>query len=242
MSILPEGLVDHPACTSVAAYLGRLAPYTTWPSVAELDALFADRLRLPDAVALESQPPGKKARGRDAIYEVRIHETRRIPTRPDSWHDLMNLLVWCAYPRSKRALSARQHANVTRQVPSDATKLPARRTREGDALAMLDEGGALLLVRPSSAHLALDRPDHVAREIREGHATLRLFGHALLEAVALGQLTEQRDLRSAVTVLHAEDDDAADTQLAARLSDPGAFQSPDAAQTLWLGPLLAARA
>jgi hypothetical protein len=174
--------------------------------VRELDALLRDRLAWPDSVALESQPDKKRRRrrrgqresvARDALYEARIHEDRRIPTREASMHDLANALVWAAFPRSKRALVARQYAALVAQVPDVVVdRLPGARTKERDALAMLDEGGLVLLVArddddarlraPTRIRDACARADHAElARLREARAfTPFVFGHALLEHVA----------------------------------------------------------
>src|SRR5262249_47210593 len=36
-----------------------------------------------------------------ARYETRIFETGEVQTRPGSWHDLFNALVWLAFPKTK---------------------------------------------------------------------------------------------------------------------------------------------
>lgn len=240
-----------PAFRSVAPYAARLLGLTAWPAVEALDVLYRDRLALSPAVALEAQRPGTgrgQPRGRGAVYEVRIHSLRRIPTRPASWHDLMNLLIWCAFPLAKRALTQRQHAIVEGRVSAEATSLPRARTREQDALAMLDEGGVLLLHPPGLADEALAQllavPARLEAALEEGRLGLRLFGHALLEAIAAGELA-RRDLRGAVVALaveapHSLEAAAADAGLAAYIADPRHFTAPDPARSLWLRAALAA--
>ena len=84
------------------------------------------------------------------------------------WHDYLNALVWATFPRSKLALHARQHRAVQGWLPADATQLPNARTRELDALALVDEGGVLLL------------------RFRERELPV-IFGHALFESLVFGQ-------------------------------------------------------
>ena len=147
-----QTLLAHPALDAVRPYADRLAPLDAWPSVEVLDSLLSDRLAIEPAVSLERQHGKRKRRraplDRSAIYAVRIHEHRRVPTRERSLHDLTNALVWAAFPRSKRALTARQHAITIARVPPEATSLPNARTREEDALAMLDEGGIVIAAAP----------------------------------------------------------------------------------------------
>jgi hypothetical protein len=104
-----------------------------------------------------------------ALYDARITLDGAVPTRPGSWHDLMNALVWGAFPRAKRALHARQYRAVNERLEPGARRLPATRTSELDALALLDEGGVVVL-----AH-RFDRMD-----------ALVVFGHAIYESLVLG--------------------------------------------------------
>jgi Protein of unknown function (DUF3025) len=101
-----------------------------------------------------------------ALYDARITLDGVVPTRARSWHDLMNALVWGTFPLAKRALHARQHRAIAARVAPGAVRLPPTRTRELDALALLDEGGVVL---PGG---------DVARAI--------VFGHAIYESLALG--------------------------------------------------------
>jgi hypothetical protein len=108
-----------------------------------------------------------------ALYDARITLDRAVPTRPRCWHDLMNALVWGAFPLAKRALHARQYRAVARRLAPGARRLPPSRTPEQDALALLDEGG-VVLVPPD-----VDIDASSAREVI-------VFGHAIYESLALG--------------------------------------------------------
>src|SRR5262249_23742435 len=84
-----------------------------------------------------------------------------------SWHDFLNALVWATFPESKRRIHALQASALVHASAACAHTLPNARTREQDALALLDEGGVLEL----SA---------------EGESLLRGFGHALYEGLVRG--------------------------------------------------------
>jgi hypothetical protein len=77
-------------------------------------------------------PPG----GKDATYEVRVFETGRVETRPDSLHDFFNALAWLAFPRTKAKLNALHAAEIPRER--------GRRGRLRDLLTIFDEGGAIV--------------------------------------------------------------------------------------------------
>jgi hypothetical protein len=139
----------------------------------------------------------------DALYDARITLERVVPTRARSWHDLMNALVWGTFPRAKRALHARQHRAIVERVAPGARTLPPARTRELDALALLDEGGVVL---PEG---------DVARAV--------VFGHAIYESLALG-------VPPAVVAgiaLNAGAPSDVDEELARRIEDGARFRTPD---------------
>ena len=81
------------------------------------------------------------------------------------WHDFMNALVWATFPRAKAALHRQQHALYQAWATPGATRLPNARTREQDGLALVDEGGVVIL--------ASNAGDLVVP-----------FGHALFEGIA----------------------------------------------------------
>ncbi|MCL2449874.1 MAG: DUF3025 domain-containing protein, partial [Polyangiaceae bacterium] len=123
-----------------------------------------------------------------ALYDTRITLDREVPTRPQCWHDLMNALVWGTFPRAKRALHERQYRAIAERIAPGAGALPPTRSRELDALALLDEGGVVLLAsRPEELGGAL-RGDGEAlrRALSEGSARAVVFGHAIYESLVLG--------------------------------------------------------
>lgn len=123
-----------------------------------------------------------------ASYDGRITLAGAVPTRPGSLHDLMNALVWTSFPRSKRAIHARQLQALSAEVDEGAAALPGRRSRLRDRLSMLDEGGLLLVASGPRAPLeeALARADVAALSAHRARGTLAawVFGHAILEHAA----------------------------------------------------------
>jgi hypothetical protein len=203
-----------------------LSALSAWPTL-EAYTEFAERQRSSRAPELErvsfarSFPSPKRGRERSTpldlggLYDGRIALRGEIPCLEGSYHDLFNVLVWAAFPRSKRALHARQFQALTGWVPAGAARLPNRRTREQDALTLFDEGGAILVAA---------RPDAAARVI--------LFGHAVMEHVCF----ERAVVRSAALLLVLGDEEGAatgatlldcvDRALARRLSNPEELRSP----------------
>lgn len=78
-------------------------------------------------------PPGPKR----AAYELQVHETGRVETRPENLHDWFNALCWLAFPRTKACINAMHAA----EIPNEK----GRRGRRRDLLTIFDEGGALVV-------------------------------------------------------------------------------------------------
>ena len=124
----------------------RFANEATFPAPDRIDEVLRDRV--PIRFVRASQHDKR-------LYDARIVNDGEVPTRDGSWHDFLNALVWATFPVAKAALHRRQHQIV---VPG-----AAHRTPEGDALAMIDEGGVFL-------------PQKI------------VFGHAIYEGLVLGRL------------------------------------------------------
>jgi hypothetical protein len=123
----------------------RFARDEAFPSPERIDEVLGDvaPVRFVRALQTDKEP-----------YDARIVHEGVVRTRDGSWHDFLNALVWATFPLAKTALHRRQHEIV---VPG-----ARRRTPEGDALAMLDEGGVFLPKR-------------------------LVFGHAIHESLVLGR-------------------------------------------------------
>lgn len=164
----------HRELWPIARAASCFADRADWPDVAEYGAAFDHGgdptldapVRFEPAPARRRRPPGPIARA--DLYDAMIVQRRVVPTRPRMWHDYLNALVWATFPRSKLAFHERQHAAIERWIPEGATQLPNARTRELDALALVDEGGVLVIV--------------------DGERRIDMvFGHALFEGLVLGQ-------------------------------------------------------
>lgn len=223
---------------SVSALLHR---FDSFPSVEALDEALAPRLP-PRADAaryrLARSEPAPRRRGAPAParYDVRIDRDGEIPTRASNWHDLLNAVVWAAFPRAKSRLSARQrriHEARVRDLAA-AQANPHARRRDQDALALLDEGGLLALCADTARDevtAALHRGDERTLWALEssGAVSVLLFGHALYEHLVHGASS-----RGAVHVIALDDPPRAvdalrervDVTLAARLDDERCFAEP----------------
>jgi hypothetical protein len=177
---------QYPALASTALVARGFAEHATFPTTDELSALMVGQVSASGApIVFERQTKKTKVRTIDQAYDARIYAEGRVPTRERSWHDLFNALVWAAFPKTKRAVNARQLVAL-RGIFEREQKMPGARTREQDALAMFDEGGVLLVTtvvtRPQldAALAEVDRAALVALVQSGGLRTL-LFGHGLAE-------------------------------------------------------------
>jgi hypothetical protein len=179
----------------------------------------------------------------ESLYDAQIHLSKSVPTRPRNWHDFLNALVWATCPRAKQALHARQFASVTARINEGARVLPGTRTRELDALAILDEGGMSLLVEETQAPQVAEwidekNFDKLRGLIAEKRASVVLFGHALYETL-LGE--NAAATWAMVTILpcpsrlpQADDDciTLADSLLEKRIIERESFSNPDTFRNL----------
>ncbi len=179
----------HELAWPIRALAARFAAFPEWPSIDGLNHTLADVLA--GTARFVPCPPRRRHR-RSApveasdLYDGRIALDGEVPTRLRSWHDFFNALVWAAWPRAKKRLHERQHEAIAARVAVPAWRLPSTRTPLLDRLAMLDEGGVVLLAEPGPAAelaAALARGDEaaVARARAEGSADLLVFGHALYD-------------------------------------------------------------
>lgn len=185
-----------PRLAAYAPLVARLAAASSWPTVPELDGLLADRLRgdghRPVRLIEQRARPAPGA----LLYEVHVIERGEVPTRAANAHDLWNALVWATFPRAKWAIADR--LGVIQQARAAAgPRLPGTRAPSHDRLAMLDEGGLIVVG---------------ARAV--------VLGHAVLEHAARGVI----DIRAARFPLHAAlawQADAIDAALAAAIAGGG---------------------
>ncbi len=232
-----------PVCRRAAAFVD----FGDWPSIAEIDAAWSDY----SGIHFKEQPPKVRRRRRgkrlpietETLYDARIRLEGWVPTRARNWHDFLNALVWATFPRAKRELHTRQHAAVTARIQAGDRVLPGTRTRELDGLAILDEGGMLMLVETQlEAQMAewIDAKnlDNVQGAIREGRANAVLFGHALYETL-LGE--NPAATWAMVTMIPTGDTvppneyvqtNFADRHLGAKIATPENFTNPDTFRNL----------
>ncbi|WP_018507706.1 DUF3025 domain-containing protein [Thiobacillus thioparus] len=174
---------DHPAFAPYLALIDALGLARAQPTPGPdcLDALNAQAIRRDtrnaSGLPLRFFMPDGRLSARD--YETHILRTGEVPTRAETWHDVLNALVWLRFPRFKAALNA-AHGNA---IVGETSPIRGRRR---DALTVLDESGVWVISRnPVWPALLAERAwrplfwDH--RHEVETTMQFVVVGHALLE-------------------------------------------------------------
>lgn len=127
-------------------------------------------------------PQGRKPGCFEERYEPRIYLRGEMQVSVATPHDVMNALVWLAFPQAKAALNERHYHAQQRQLAAGK----ANRGPVQDALTLFDEGG--IVVACGDAQLAAWLRDFQWKDLfwrnRERvMAKMRflIFGHALYE-------------------------------------------------------------
>jgi Protein of unknown function (DUF3025) len=172
----PTEWVHHAAFKALDNVGERLAMEPSFPSATRLNTLYGKEAH----VTFEEQAVIARRKRKTVTVEPYDQAilSGRVPTRANSYHDLMNALVWSIFPKSKRALHALQATFI---AEAKSQGLIGRRLPEHDSLAILDEGGVLIFSR---AHIATD--EALEQALASGEASYRVFGHGILESLALG--------------------------------------------------------
>jgi hypothetical protein len=168
----------HPAFAPYRELIDTLGLAQGLPTLDALNAQAAAR-RTTQARGLPLRffAPDGRLSARD--YETHILHTGQVPTRADTWHDVLNALVWLRFPRFKAALNAAHGEAIALETDS-------LRGRHRDALTVLDESGVWVISRdPALPELLTGRAWGAlfweARCRVETGMRFVVVGHALLE-------------------------------------------------------------
>lgn len=238
----------HPALAPLSAAMAAFRGHEDFPPLAAWNAGLGDGLCAGSGQPIRFvQQPRKRRRGErfcfDDLYDERIWTRGEVPSRPRTWHDFFNMLVWRSFPRLKAAINRRQRAALQVHVDPDARRLPSARTKEMDALAMLDEGGVVMLLREGAPSLdaALEEgePAPIADAVARGDARVLLIGHAVHERLARHGALGVRALVLELEVPRCDlPFDEVDARAAARLDDALPVRARPDAKGLLLEPSL----
>ena len=145
-----------------------------FPSCSQLNALLPAGLCSADGKAIRFVASNQLA---DDNYEHRIYTTGQVSTRPDSWHDLFNALVWMRFPLKKTAMNSLHYQ-------AGANVKFGRRGQLRDALTLFDECGVIVFSNRLDMLEALAErrwSDAFLADSFKTSVTLSTCGHAMLE-------------------------------------------------------------
>ncbi len=131
-------------------------------------------------------------------YEHRIYTSGQVSTRPQSWHDLFNALVWMRYPHIKTALNRLHYQAGAGQ--KSASRGPLR-----DALTLFDECGAVVVSDRRDILIALAErrwSDAFRNGDFKSSVVISVVGHAMLEKF----MAPYKSMCANVLFLHAPAD------------------------------------
>jgi hypothetical protein len=126
----------------------------------------------------------------DNYYEQIIYQRNIIPTRPNSWHDLFNGLIWLQFPQTKKLLNQQHVADIQEYGLSP-------RTSRRNNLTHFDECGVIVTYQRSDVFSQLmenlrqhqwqsvfvENRQYWGREINSfifGHANLEMLLHPFI--------------------------------------------------------------
>ena len=128
---------SHPAFAPYRDLIQHLALESALPSLNRLNMLAAAQgTTQAHGLPLRFFSPDGRLSARE--YETHILQSGQVPTRPDTWHDVLNALVWLRFPRFKSALNVAQGKALI-------TEIDNQRGRRRDAMTVLDESGVWVI-------------------------------------------------------------------------------------------------
>jgi hypothetical protein len=173
-----DAVLAAPIFDALRPLLSRLSS-GMFPRHDELNALANPSVVSGGGAPIRFVPPAP-VREPSTGYELRIFETGEVPTRPDSWHDLFNALVWLAFPKTKAVLNRHHRSEII------ARRGERLRGTARDVLTLFDEGG--VVVGSADAKLSGLLRDFRWKELfwahrADVHRSMRfhVFGHAIYE-------------------------------------------------------------
>jgi hypothetical protein len=178
-----------PCWRDILPFLDRLSG-NGFPSCDQLNAL------LPGSVTSAGGHAIRFADSRelgDDGYEHRIYTTGQVSTRPESWHDLFNALMWMCFPAIKTAMnSLHYHAGASLKSGS--------RGRLRDALTLFDECGVLVFSDDLGVLQSL--AERKWQDAFSNSVGMALCGHAMLEKF----LSPYKSMTAKALLIHVDDD------------------------------------
>jgi hypothetical protein len=189
------GVFESPAFERLESFTEWCAAFADWPTLEDLNRWLLEggvRTVRGQPVRVIPQPPRsrrRRPRERSALYDVSVARGE-VPTRAGSWHDVFNVGMFRLFRASKAWIHERHRRVIEAGLAESFERLPGARTREQDALALLDEGGVVVACEEDAEReleraLAAGDAEAVRELVARRAVAPCVLGHALLEHVAL---------------------------------------------------------
>lgn len=157
--------------------------WTAWPTCEALETLLPYEVENRNNKTIRFVPQQAHQDFSAVAYEEVIFNTGKVPTRPESWHDLFGALTWCLFPQTKAKLNELHYKDIQAHGKTE-------RTVQRNALTLFDECGVVLVTNNQEIVEALRGHDwHTAfiknrdkwhNDAADGIAAYQ-FGHANYE-------------------------------------------------------------
>jgi len=132
----PDFLESNPLFSDLKSLLANKA-WTNWPDCNELNQLMDADVINQQGHQLTLVEQTDKLLSDGLYYEERIYLHAQVPTRPCSWHDFFNAMIYILFPKVKQEINRLHYQDI---VSSGKIK----RTKCRNALTLLDECGVVI--------------------------------------------------------------------------------------------------
>lgn len=166
-----------------------------FPSCSQLNALLPDGLSSGAGQPIRFVASDQLA---DDNYEQRIYTTGQVSTRPHSWHDLFNAMVWMRFPFIKTAMNSLHYQ-------AGARLKRGSRGHTRDALTLFDECGVIVFSDRLELLKALAERRWTAAFLSDdfrASVLLSICGHAMLEKY----LSPYKAMTAKALLVHVDSD------------------------------------
>ena len=157
----------------IMPYGSVFSKFKEWPKVGDLNQFKPNHVNsfLSHIICFVEQKASRQEKCFSSLYEPRIFLQGEVNTRPHSWHDFFNAMIWYAFPKTKATLNMRQFIAFDERADFPWKNPLKNRVREQDLLTMFDEGGCILV--------------NLIGE-NKGVSIPFLFGHGFYERIVYG--------------------------------------------------------
>lgn len=147
MNVTPEwnkqALLGMPSFAPLYAAISSLAA-DDFPTLQDCNAMLAayrPAITVHNGLPLRFVPQEYGKLPFEAQYEPRCYLKGEVPTRENNWHDLLNALVWLAFPKAKSAINLRHYQAL---INGEGVATANQRGTVRDTNTLLDESGVVV--------------------------------------------------------------------------------------------------